>query len=174
MNKVHVFRIFSSAGETEGRRSLSKCTFTFIGSPHYKCSCSLTFGKPASSQSLIMPMKSVALAATNSGLNALMTEFSSKVLWETGTRLTFPVFHHRKLLKHRVNVWWEHFWAFCFLCWQRINLQTQVVPKLFDLWPLKTLVTGVHCLWPVQPKGFFSLIEIQLFSNSQKTKATTR
>lgn len=47
----------------------------------------LTLGKPASSQSLIMPMKSVARTATNSGLNALMTEFNSKALWETNTQL---------------------------------------------------------------------------------------
>ena len=44
----------------------------------------LTFGKPASSQSLIMPMKSVALAATNSALNAHMTEFNSRALWRGG------------------------------------------------------------------------------------------
>lgn len=48
---------------------------------------SLTFGKPASSQSLIIPMKSVALAATNSGLNALITEFKSKALWESKDEL---------------------------------------------------------------------------------------
>lgn len=62
-------------------------TFTFTGSPRHNHSRPLTLGKPASSQSLIMPMKSVALAATNSGLNALMTEFNSKALWETRTSL---------------------------------------------------------------------------------------
>lgn len=55
-------------------------TFTFTGRLCYERSCPLTFGKPASSLSLIIPMKSVALAATNSGLKALMTEFSSKAL----------------------------------------------------------------------------------------------
>lgn len=39
-----------------------------------------TLGNPASSHSLIMPMKSVALAATNSALKAHMTEFSNKAL----------------------------------------------------------------------------------------------
>ncbi len=47
-------------------------------------------------------MKSVALAATNSGLNALMTEFRSKALWETETCEASLVFRHQKLLKHSV------------------------------------------------------------------------
>lgn len=53
----------------------------------------LTLGKPASSQSLIMPMKSVARAATNSGRNALMTEFSSKALWETCSQRILFIFN---------------------------------------------------------------------------------
>lgn len=44
--------------------------------------CSLTLGNPASSQSLIMPIKSVARVATNSARNAHMTEFSRRALWE--------------------------------------------------------------------------------------------
>lgn len=39
-----------------------------------------TFGKPDSSHSLIMPMKSMALVAMNSALKADITEFSSKAL----------------------------------------------------------------------------------------------
>lgn len=41
-----------------------------------------------------MPMKSVALAATNSGLNALMTEFKSKALWEKNNNNTVSAKRH--------------------------------------------------------------------------------
>lgn len=40
----------------------------------------VTFGNPDSSHSLIIPMKSIDLAAINSALNADITEFSSKAL----------------------------------------------------------------------------------------------
>lgn len=40
----------------------------------------LTFGNPDSSHSLIMPMKSIDLAAINSALNADIIEFNSKAL----------------------------------------------------------------------------------------------
>lgn len=40
----------------------------------------VTFGNPDSSHSLIMPMKSIDLAAINSALNADITEFNSKAL----------------------------------------------------------------------------------------------
>lgn len=64
------------------------------------CSCPLTFGKPASSQSLIIPMKSVALVATKSGLNALITEFSSKALWESNKKKKKCCFYHCSLTKY--------------------------------------------------------------------------
>lgn len=75
------------AGAGEEMTTARYITIAFTGSPRSDCSRPLTLGKPASSQSLIMAMKSVALAATNSGRNALMTEFSSKALWETCTSL---------------------------------------------------------------------------------------
>lgn len=40
----------------------------------------VTLGNPDSSHSLIMPMKSIDLAAINSALNADITEFNSKAL----------------------------------------------------------------------------------------------
>lgn len=40
----------------------------------------VTFGNPDSSHSLIIPMKSIDLAAINSALNADITEFNSKAL----------------------------------------------------------------------------------------------
>lgn len=46
----------------------------------------VTFGNPDSSHSLIMPMKSIDLAAINSALNADMTEFNSKALQWTQHR----------------------------------------------------------------------------------------
>lgn len=118
-----------------------------FGSPHHSCSCPLTFGKPASSQSLIIPMKSVALAATNSGLKALMTEFSSKALWETGTWwiIDIPCFSHPSdttgtLRKGSVKV---RFWTFCFICRLCFMLQKLF---LFDSRPPKNKAT-LQIVW---------------------------
>lgn len=62
----------------EGQHVNAACLFS-----HWAFSQELTLGKPDSSHSLIMPMKSMDLVAMNSARKADITEFNSKALQNT-------------------------------------------------------------------------------------------
>lgn len=58
--------------------------------PFLESSCELTLGKPDSSHSLIIPMKSMDLVAMNSARKADITELSNKALEDTYTNSGVP------------------------------------------------------------------------------------
>lgn len=66
------------------------CSSITSTSPFLESSSELTLGKPDSSHSLIIPMKSMDLVAMNSARKADITELSNKALEDTYTNSGVP------------------------------------------------------------------------------------